>query len=639
MLGNWDGAFDATPKRLATSVKTCYDSGRKRTESVIPAQVKEGTRLKKFLLKLEVSRKQDYIFSSKRLRDNAARSAEIDFVTGHLTRLQRRDFFREAAENLYDRAENLVYSGGGHAVLQFDDEDTATEFARRVTKAAMERFRGMELFVKRLQYDENILGEDKPTAFQRKTGAANLRELSRQLEEKKALRRNAVGQVSFGVEKMNPRTFQPEPLESAWAESLEESAPAPDGCEYPSRMEHLCGEDNFIAAVHIDGNGMGTRVNKIYDKNSETDWDGLRKELAEFSETVDKAFKSAFRRTAEQVAAYLEKNPETLNHTPKANQSQDPPPAHVLPIRPVILAGDDVCFVTMGSIGLECARLFLENLRNPESGEGYYACAGVALVHRKYPFHKAYQLSEELCSNAKKFVAEIRKAEAEADAKKRANGDAKGETQGNAETKKNTAVHGVSALDWHIEFGQLRGDLDEIRRAYETEDRDEQEKPRRMELRPVVLLAGDDKDTSKRMDIDGGVCGDMTGGVRTYDYFKALCQAMRGEYGQTARGKIKDLRTAFKQGAVESSYFLRSAEVSYLLYQAFHAQYRTDTERWKQFNKVWGDEGEKLFSGGMASFRGEAFKDVNGVSRCLFFDAVEMIDHFTALGIGEEAET
>ena len=569
--------------------------------------------MEKFLLKLEVSRKQAYIFSSKRLRDNAARSAEIDFVTGHLTRLQQRDFFKEAAGDLYDRAENLVYTGGGHAVLQFDDEEQATAFARRVTKAAMERFHGMELFVKCFRYDENILGDERPPAFLRKTGAANLRALSRQLAEKKALRRNAVGQISFGVEKLNRHTFQPEPLENEWAESLEESVKEPDGCAYPSQIEHLCGEDNFMAVVHIDGNGMGTRVNEIYNQESETDWDGLRKELDDFSKTVDAAFKSAFRRTAEQVAAYLAKNPETLNHTPKASLSNDPPPADALPIRPVILAGDDVCFVTMGNIGLECARLFLENLINPENGKGYYACAGVALVHRKYPFHKAYKLADELCSNAKKLVAEIREKEQKL---------------------------GVSAMDWHIEFGQLRGDLDEIRRAYDTEDRDKQGKPRRMELRPVVLLAGDEdeKDASKRVDIDSGVCGEITGGVRTYDYFKALCQAMWGEYGQTARGKIKDLRTAFKQGEVESRYFLRSREVSHLLDQAFPAKYRTKAEQWNQFKDI-SDNGEKVFSGKTASFRGEAFKDVNRVSRCLFFDAVEMIDHFTALETREEAET
>ena len=34
-----------------------------------------------------------------------------------------------------------------------------------------------------------------------------------------------------------------------------------------------------------------------------------------------------------------------------------------LPIRPLILAGDDVCFVTAGRIALECARVFLERLR------------------------------------------------------------------------------------------------------------------------------------------------------------------------------------------------------------------------------------------------------------------------------------
>ena len=44
---------------------------------------------------LEVSRKQDYIFSSKKLRENADRSNEIAYVTGS-------EFFRESAKNLYD---------------------------------------------------------------------------------------------------------------------------------------------------------------------------------------------------------------------------------------------------------------------------------------------------------------------------------------------------------------------------------------------------------------------------------------------------------------------------------------------------------------------------------------------------------
>ena len=38
--------------------------------------------MEKILMMVEVSRKQDYIFSSKKLRENAARSGEIAHVTG-----------------------------------------------------------------------------------------------------------------------------------------------------------------------------------------------------------------------------------------------------------------------------------------------------------------------------------------------------------------------------------------------------------------------------------------------------------------------------------------------------------------------------------------------------------------------------
>ena len=61
---------------------------------------------------LEVSRKQDYIFASTELKENVQRSAEIAYVTSS-------KFFQEAAGSLYSEAENLVYAGGGHTVLQF----------------------------------------------------------------------------------------------------------------------------------------------------------------------------------------------------------------------------------------------------------------------------------------------------------------------------------------------------------------------------------------------------------------------------------------------------------------------------------------------------------------------------------------
>lgn len=76
------------------------------------------------------------------------------------------------------------------------------------------------------------------------------------------------------------------------------------------------------------------------------------------------------------------------------------------PVRRIITAGDDICFVTEGRIGIECAVAFIKALskrKNKEDGEGYAACGGVAIVHQKYPFYQAYELAEMLWQSCEKI--------------------------------------------------------------------------------------------------------------------------------------------------------------------------------------------------------------------------------------------
>ena len=503
----------------------------------------------RILMILEVSRKQDYIFASKKLRDNAARSGEIAYVTDSA-------FFREAAGELYSPEKNLVYAGGGHTVLQFDDRETATRFARAVTSEAMKRFDGMEIFVKQMPYDAG------------RTPGENLVALTAALEEKKALRKSSFRRLSVGVEALDPVTYQPKLAGKKDETQRPELLPAPEGWEFPTQFQDLAGGDNFIAVVHVDGNAMGKRVQDLYGERTAS-WDDCRASLQRFSSGIQADFERAVTETVDTLISGLELTPPTL------------------PIRPVILAGDDVCFVTAGKIGLESARVFLEHLtalKNAEDGRSYAACAGVALVHQKFPFHQAYDLAEELCSSAKKFGAEL---------------DQKGR---------------VSAMDWHIEFGQLKDGLPQIREDYQTEqvflsesgDGTKTGRRGRLELRPVVVTAPEEIPMKK------------TGGVRTYRFFRGMCQAMKGEYGNTARGKIKDLRTAFKQGEEETRFFLRDQEVMKLLDHAFTARYQT-----------WGEQAEQYrkFLDGQQELAKGPFEEIDGTTRCLFFDAVEMVDH------------
>lgn len=497
----------------------------------------------KILMIMEVSQKQAYIFSSQRLQENARRSAQINYVTSEA-------FFLEAAPELY-QTENLIYTGGGHAVLQFETKEKAKQFAAQGTKAAMKRFPGIEMFVRCMPYDQtNTPGE-------------NLENLSRKLEEKKAKRSSAFFHQALGVEALESVDFRLKCSPQATTESniFSSVLEPPEGTKFANDFPKLAQTrgDNFLAVIHIDGNAMRKRVNEIY-KSAQNDWELCCQNLRAFSESIQKDFEAAFQEMLEQV-------------------QQTFPTQRLLPVRPVILAGDDVCFVTAGSIGLETARIFLQQLAkkvNRQDHTNYAACAGIALVHTKFPFYQAYELAEELCSNAKKFGASL---------------DHSGR---------------ISAMDWHIAFGQLKDNLDCIREDYTTEDGG------RLELRPVTVVVPP----------ECLECGEYPQELqlRSYTFFRELCLRVQGG---PVRSKVKELRSAFKQGELESEFFLQDKQIRDFLYYGVDAEFSDRDKQWKKFEQVirQGDTFEK-----------SAFRTIQGQRHCIFFDAIEMVDHFEKVG-------
>lgn len=497
------------------------------------------------LMILEVSKKQDYIFGSKKLKENAERSADIHYVTSN-------EFFEKVAGNLYRKEKNYVYSGGGHTILQFHDDDVPKAFAQKVTEYVLRNYIGLEIFVK----IEECNTENSP-------GSA-LKELSSALERKKARRKHTVRRVGYNLG--NLMTQEQEKSIERLRKEYTKRIPVPDKMDYPSLFEELNDSfkdsngqaDNFIAVVHIDGNAMGTRVDSIY-KNNQNDWESTCESLRGFSESIQADFENAFMETVQVII----------------NQGIA---GEVLPIRPVILAGDDVCFVTAGCIGLECARIFLEKLakkENKEDHKKYAACAGVAIVHTKYPFHQAYQLSEELCSNAKKYGASL---------------DENGS---------------ISAIDWHIEFGQLKDNLAEIRKDYETDDGN------RLELRPYIVVSPDRQRET----------------IRDYQYFRTLCMRLKDNKDQIARSKVKEWRTALKQGKVEGMYFLHDKKMKDILYHIFDSMYRTEQEKSEQFLHIMKHKESSLLQSFAVIDKTEMGSSTQEKEHCLFFDAIEMMDH------------
>ena len=178
-------------------------------------------------------------------------------------------------------------------------------------------------------------------------------------------------------------------------------------------INKITDQNNWIAIIHADGNGLGQVVQKVGTNP------GLFKK---FSVNLDKATTFAAQK------AY-----QRLNLTVKDKER--------IPIRPVVLNGDDLTMICRADIALDFTSYFLEefeyatgsekqsNESNPDSsiketrkelqnilhsnkvfkdGSTHLsACAGIAYIKSSYPFYYGYELAETLCTEAKREAKTI----------------------------------------------------------------------------------------------------------------------------------------------------------------------------------------------------------------------------------------
>lgn len=484
------------------------------------------------LVMLEVSQKQAYIFARNKLAENIHRSQEIARITGVSFISETVERFEEA-EVHFSEEENLVYAGGGHTILEFEEIDAARKVVQVITRRVLEEIPEIEMFAVCLAYEDN------------QTPGENIDRLMKTMEHKKSIRNSTFHQGSFGIEKTDPDTRKVILWKDKEDEKTQEiqKEPAPEGFCATTAFDQLGiskGESSFIAIVHVDGNAMGKRVQQLAGKFPIGEWDSYKKEMRSFSEGIAKDYLAAYRDMEETVASII--RAEGLSELSLKKRGEQ----ICLPIRRVISEGDDICFVAEGRIGVECARVFLELLH----GKGYAACAGVSLVHQKYPFYRAYQLAEELCKQAKRFDVTLA-----------------GEEEGPK----------ISAIDWHLEFGEIQDSLEETRRQYETED------GKRLELRPYIVCAPETWLEKEHL--------------RQYRHFYKLTKQMQDKDEAYGRSTLKELRKILKRGEDAAAHYLK-------------------------FHKI--EELGKMFD-----------ETADGEKRSLIFDAIEIMDTWLPLEVKE----
>ena len=155
--------------------------------------------------------------------------------------------------------------------------------------------------------------------------------------------------------------------------------------EYPKEFRHITknGKHSWMALIHIDGNGMGKRINEI--KNGS---DVLNR-LKDFSCHVEEATIDSYKVAVDAIL-------ESLGITYSNGET--------IPLRPIVLGGDDLTVLIRADLALIFVKTYLqafEEKTKDKLGKELTAAAGIVFMKEKFPFHYAVNLVEQLTSHAK----------------------------------------------------------------------------------------------------------------------------------------------------------------------------------------------------------------------------------------------
>jgi hypothetical protein len=418
-------------------------------------------------------------------------------------------------------AVEVVYAGGGNALLLFADPDKAKLFVKELTLRLLLEAPGLEIAVVSRPIDWK--DAKFQIEFEHLRRALGWRKVDRPLSAPLSGLGVTAACAFTGLPAVGMDDERPSPhlissvvegkldAEDAGLERLHAVLPAARrngfGFVYDFDLFGSKGESSYIAVVHADGNNMGERKNNVLAKSKDSD--ACVRALRAFSKSVNKAATTALRATLDALIASRDGKGKFGGVVPMPSPKSGLPQ---LPFRPIVFGGDDVTFVCDGRLGLTLAVKYLSELARQTLSDEQpaYARAGVAVCKSHFPFSRTYDLAENLCASAKTYINRWKHQHKDGD---------------------------LVALDWHFAVSGLVHDLDEIRwREYTVKDLGN------LYMRPYRLTdpAGDP--------------------AHSWDSFSKVTDEFKREDGNWAdkRNKVIRLREVLRCGPEMTEQFLRS---------------------------------------------------------------------------------
>lgn len=317
----------------------------------------------------------------------------------------------------------IIYCGGGNAKILFQNKDDTIRVIEEWSRQLLDIAPGLQIAVhhKSGTWDEAMNFVDF------------IDEAERELAQKKASYVNHDGNLaapfvvrcsSTGLPasrhdskrdnaRLSEQAFlKRETADNSFQDWLNSDALKKNGepfYTFPLELDQLGQREglNYIGIIHADGNQMGKKVKTIAQtfKKPREYIDNIRK----FSIMLDDANKNAFKDVLKWITSNLDKwyQKNILRaHKIKLRNGEK---RQALPVRPIIMGGDDFTAITPGVLALQISQKFQEAFKEhtQQLGQEFEfsaitASSGVAIVHSHLPFDRAYELAESLASSAKK---------------------------------------------------------------------------------------------------------------------------------------------------------------------------------------------------------------------------------------------
>ena len=533
---------------------------------------------------------QRYIYSGNLLKTNIGASYIVDrvfydiLIDEVLKDMFPEDDFSALSSSVWDTSKDedmpwqnmksccVAYIGGGNVLLLFDssiDKETCTEVVRRFTTQLLVKRPGLKVGVAQgelsLNEETQQLDQEEISALYIKLKnnqntvfpavnvpysgltlscevngeAANFYGTIRQEDGKRFYSQEVAvkSQISDDANCSLKNRFN----EIFAAKNLPITM---DKYEFPLKVDKLGQKEgeNYFAIVHVDGNNMGLkfRTCETMTEHRRLSREICRKTEGAFADLLHKIIKLV------QDGAFK-------NHLKLDNNN--------LPIRPLILGGDDVTFICPANMAIIFTKTLMELMdrETPEDSPEHLTsklsrhmdcCAGVAILPTSYPFFRGYTLAEQLCDSAKKSMHLLL-------------------PEGINEVENLTAKdipYGSSWLDFAILHGEQTPTLEQIRANEYNGVRGN------MHFGPYRVGNTSAKSTSDRR----------------YNIENLLSCTSQFLFGIMAQNKIKELRSVLQHGKDETARFLRQLK--------YQKQNLPDIADWKEYtnedNLLWSNEKE-----------------------------------------------